>query len=233
MSKDIENIDSLEDFENLEKELNEDKIVDEELSKDDIGFSSNQEGILKEIGKIDLEIEQLKSSAVNEDEFYDNLDSLLSDEEKYLAEEDSKAYLKLIDKKKKEFFESKSNDKKIEELEEQKRDLELQNQIEIGLKAVTKLYKDYNHDDMEIFFKRKLNQDERDEILQNSKTTFDVFKMTYEKYLEKNGKKLEVKSVEAPNIPNMNKIIKESIKDRNIDMIDSEDEKYKKALGVG
>ena len=113
-----------------------------------------------------------------------------------------------------------------------KKELELRNAIEIGVLEVTKLYKDYNHIEMQTFYNKKLSKEEQEEILNTSKTTFEVFKKTHEKYLEKNGKSKDIKNTPAPNTPDFTKVIKEPMKNNHISQIDSEDEKYKKALGV-
>lgn len=237
----MEDIKELESIEQIEKEItaennNETKPAEEknkETSENkNITLTSVQHDILKEITKIDLDIEKLQETSVNEDEFYEKLDDLLTDEEKYLQEENPKAYLKLVDSKKKEFLKTNSNEEKIKELSDKKKDLELKNAIEAGVVEVTKIYKDYNHDDMALFYKNKLNKEEQEEIISNSSDMTDVFKKTYEKYLEKNGKIAEVKNTPAPNTPDLSTVNKQSIKPNQINLIDSEEEKYKKGLGV-
>jgi len=199
--------------------------------KNEITITEKQANIIQELAKIDVQLEELDKATINEDEFYNNLNDVLSEEEKYLQDENIKEYLKIVEKKRKEFIKSKSNDSLKEELLKKKKDLELDNAIEDGRIKITKIYKDYNHDEMANFYKQKLTQEEKDEIEQTSKNTFDVFKKTYEKYLEKTGSKVELKSTKAPNTPHLKNIVKQSIKNQ-IDELDSEDEKYKKALGV-
>jgi len=228
----------LEDIEAVEQSLStkdeniQTQETKEAMDEDEtIVVTPNQQDIVKQIAKIDVQLEELEKSTINEDEFYNSLDDVLSEEEKYLQDENIKEYLKIVDKKRKEFIKSKSNDSLKFELEQKKKDLELENAIEDGRIKVSKLYKDYNHEAMENFYRQKLTQEEKDEILQSAKTTYDVFKKTYEKYLEKTGSQIELKSTKAPNIPNLKNIVKQSIKNQ-IDEIDSEDERYKKALGV-
>ena len=84
---------------------------------------------------------------------------------KIFTRRESKRISKLVDKKKSEYIASKSNDSKRNDLLEKKKDLELKNAIEDGLLQVTKMYKDYNHEEMQTFFSKKLNQEEKDEIL--------------------------------------------------------------------
>jgi hypothetical protein len=50
--------------------------------------------------------------------------------------------------------------------------------------------------------------------------------------LEKSGKKVEIKNTPPPNTIDMSKVQKQPIKANQISEIDSEEEKYKKALGV-
>jgi hypothetical protein len=125
-----------------------------------------------------------------------------------------------------------TNEAQKNALLEQKKDLELKNAIEIGVMEVTAIYKDYNHTEMQTFWNKKLNKEEQDEILTNAKSTAEVFKKTHEKFLEKSGKKVEIKNTPPPNTIDMSKVQKQPIKANQISEIDSEEEKYKKALGV-
>ncbi len=228
--------DELENFENVEKELGNNPIPAIEEEKDsnskNITVTPVQQDIIKELAKIDIELEALEKVTIDEDEFYEKLDELLTDEEKYMQENEPKEYLKLIDSKKKEYLKNNSNDDKRNILLEQKKDLELKNAIEVGVVEVTAIYKDYKHLDMQSFFNNKLTKEEQKEILNSSKTTTDVFKKTYEQYLSKNGKSLEIKNNPLPNTPDLSKVTKQSIKPTQISAIDSEEEKYKKGLGV-
>ena len=228
----IEN--EIKDIDNLDKEINgenQESNIDDN-STNSIVVTQTQQEIMKEIAKIDVELEQLDSTQINDDEFYDSLDETLTDEEKYLQEENPKEFLKLVDKKKREYIASKSNESKKNDLLEKKKDLELKNAIEDGLLQVTKMYKDYNHEEMQTFFSKKLNQEEKDEILNTSKSTFEVFRKTHEKYLEKNGKNKDIKNTPPPNTPDLKNVIKQPIKGEQINNINSEEERYKKALGV-
>lgn len=226
----------LEEVENLEQEFSSEnqttKANDEDSQPKNIVVTPVQQDIIKELAKIDIELNNLEGNTIGEDEFYDNLDEILTDEEKYLQEENPKEYLKLIDSKKQEFFKNNSHEEKKNILLEQKKDLELKNAIEVGVVETTAIYKDYNHIEMQTFWNKKLNKEEQDEILGSSTSTTEVFKKTYEKYLEKSGKKLEIKSTPAPNTPDLSKVIKQPIKANQIDEIDNDNEKYKRGLGV-
>lgn len=191
-----------------------------------------QQEIIKELTKIDIELESLEKVSVDEDAFYDQLDESLTDEEKYLQEENPKAYLKLVDSKKKEFLKNNSNEEKKNTLLEQKKELELKNAIEVGITEVTAIYKNYNHIEMQSFYTKKLTKEEQEEIISSSSSTTDIFKKTYEKYLNKNGKSAEIKNTPAPNTPDLSKVTKQSIKGNHISEIDSDEEKYKRGLGV-
>lgn len=95
----IEN--EIKDIDNLDKEINgenQEPNIDDN-STNSIVVTQTQQEIMKEIAKIDVELEQLDSTKINDDEFYDSLDETLTDEEKYLQEENPKEFLKLVDKK--------------------------------------------------------------------------------------------------------------------------------------
>lgn len=226
----------IQEVENLEQEFSSEnqttKINNEENESKNIIVTPAQQDIIKELAKIDIELGNLENVSINEDDFYDKLDDLLTDEEKYLQEENPKKYLKLVDAKKQEFFKNNSNEEKKNILLEQKKDLELKNAIEVGVVEVTAIYKDYKHLEMQDFWNKKLNKEEQDEILNSSNSTTEVFKKTYEKFLEKSGKKIEIKNTPVPNTPDLSKVIKQSIKATQISEIDSDEEKYKRGLGV-
>ena len=228
--KEIQEVESLE--QEFASENQTTKTNDEDNQSKNIVVTPVQQDIIKELAKIDIELGNLENSSINEDEFYDKLDEILTDEEKYLLEEKPKQYHKLIDIKKKEFLKNNSNEEKKNVLLEQKKDLELKNAIEVGVVEVTAIYKDYNHIEMQTFWNKKLNKEEQDEILSSSTSTTEVFKKTHEKYLEKSGKKAEIKNTPVPNTPDLSKVIKQSIKPTQISEIDSDEEKYKRGLGV-
>ena len=228
----------VEAFDGLEQELKENPSSEQQEQKEDNSQTKNlvvtpaQQDIMKELAKIDIELEGLEKVTIDEDAFYDQLDESLTDEEKYLQEEKPKEFLKLIDKKKKEFLKNNSNEDKKNILLEQKKDLELKNAIEVGITEVTAIYKDYNNAEMQSYFNNKLTKEEQKEIMNSSQSTTDVFKKTYESYLNKNGKSAEIKNNPAPNTPDLSKVIKQTVKPNQIDNIDSDEEKYKRGLGV-
>lgn len=226
----VEEIDAVEQEFTTNSQTSENPSNEEQTKN--IIVTPAQQDILKEITKIDIELEALEKTTVNEDEFYDKLDDILTPEEKYLQEDNPKEYLKVIDAKKKEYIQNNTNEAQKNALLEQKKDLELKNAIEIGVMEVTAIYKDYNHTEMQTFWNKKLNKEEQDEILTNAKSTAEVFKKTHEKFLEKSGKKVEIKNTPPPNTIDMSKVQKQPIKANQISEIDSEEEKYKKALGV-
>jgi hypothetical protein len=84
----------------------------------------------KEIVKLDLQIEQLQAKSVDMDAFYANIDDHLSEEEQALEFEDKSSYMKLINKKAKEYEEKNSNTTAINELVEKKAELEKAKQAE-------------------------------------------------------------------------------------------------------
>ncbi len=228
----------IETLDNLEKEFTDNSTLENQTENENNTQSKNlvvtpvQQDIIKELTKIDIELENLEKTTIDEDAFYDTLDDILTDEEKYLQEENPKKYLKLIDSKKQEFFKNNSNEDKKNILLDQKKDLELKNAIEIGITEVTAIYKNYNHIEMQSFYNQKLNKEEQEVILKNSNNTTEVFLKTYEKYLEKNGKAAEIKNTPVPNTPDLSKVIKQTVKPSQINDIDSDEEKYKRGLGV-
>ena len=205
---------------------------DTDVEGNTIEITHKQQEISKQIAIIDNEIDSLSKVTVNEDDFYENIDELLTDEDRYLQEENPKEYLKVVDKKKKEYLDSKSNKEVIAQKQKERDDLQYQSDIEDGIKNVTKVYKDYSHEESAKFFATKLSKEQQEEIYKKSATFADVFKLTHEKYLEANGKKPEVKNTEAPNTIDLSKVTQTSLKNKDILAIDSEDEKYSKALGV-
>lgn len=227
-----------ETLNDLEKEFTDNSTLENQTENENNTQSKNlvvtpvQQDIIKELTKIDIELENLEKTTIDEDAFYDTLDDILTDEEKYLQEENPKKYLKLIDSKKQEFFKNNSNEDKKNILLDQKKDLELKNAIEIGITEVTAIYKNYNHIEMQSFYNQKLNKEEQEVILKNSNNTTEVFLKTYEKYLEKNGKAAEIKNTPVPNTPDLSKVIKQTVKPSQINDIDSDEEKYKRGLGV-
>lgn len=230
----------LADLENLEKDVNTENTsnneeVNEEKNAETVNntieITPKQQELSKQIAIIDNEIDSLKKVVISEDDFYDNIDDILTDEDRYLQEENPKEYLKVVDKKKKEYLESKSNGAEIEKKEKEKAELQYQSDIEDGIKDVTKVYKDYNHTESAKFFATKLSKEQQEEIYKKSANFGEVFKFTHEKYLEANGKQTEIKSQKAPATVNLNNVAQTPLKNKDIIAIDSEDEKYSKALG--
>ncbi|MDX9744789.1 MAG: hypothetical protein RBT59_13285 [Arcobacteraceae bacterium] len=226
----------IDDLENLEKDVSTGNTSNNEEENtqtisNTIEVTPKQQEITKQIAIIDNEIETLSKVTISEDDFYDNIDDILTDEDRYLQEENPKEYLKVVDKKKKEYLESKSNGAEIEKKEKEKADLQYASDIEDGLKYVTKIYKDYNHNQSAEFFATKLSKEQQEEIYKKSADFGEVFKFAHEKYLEANGKQAEIKNQKAPTTINLNNITQTSLKNKDIIAIDSEDEKYSKALG--
>jgi len=230
----IATLEELANDANTENTSNNEEVNKEthtQTTNNTIEITPKQQEITKQIAIIDNEIDSLKKVTVSIDDFYDNIDDILTDEDRYLQEENPKEYLKVIDKKRKEYFESKANSAEIEKKEKEKAELQYQSDIEDGIKDVTKVYKDYNHTESAKFFASKLSKEQQEEIYKKSANFGEVFKFTHEKYLETNGKQAEIKSQKAPATVNLNNITQTSLKNKDIISIDSEDEKYSKALG--
>jgi Flp pilus assembly protein CpaB len=90
----VEEIDAVEQEFTTNSQTSENPSNEEQTKN--IIVTPAQQDILKEITKIDIELEALEKTTVNEDEFYDKLDDILTPEEKYLQEDNPKEYLKVI-----------------------------------------------------------------------------------------------------------------------------------------
>ncbi len=219
------------------KDANKDKneVVKDKLKEDkkpENVLSSKQTDILKQSAVLEKEIEDLEKVSVNEDEFYEKLDDILTDEEAYLKETDEAAYLKLVAQKRDKWIEENSNSKVINDKKEQLRTLEIQNAVETGIQEVTKIYPEYNHEQMSEFSKKELTLKEQEEINNKAENFFDVFKLVHEKYLEKSGKpNPTIKTTPPPPTPKTDDIKQENLKAGDIEEINSADEKYKNAMG--
>ena len=79
--KEIQEVESLE--QEFASENQTTKTNDEDNQSKNIVVTPVQQDIIKELAKIDIELGNLENSSINEDEFYDKLDEILTDEEKY------------------------------------------------------------------------------------------------------------------------------------------------------
>ncbi|MFW9625375.1 MAG: hypothetical protein ACMV1K_01420 [Sulfurospirillum sp.] len=197
-----------------------------------IMMTNEQVKIQSEIIKLDSKIDKLKEdSSVNTDDFYNHLEDYLSDEEQQLEIEDRPAYLKLISKKEKEFIAKHSNNDEIRALEERKSDFENMNRIQEGILEVTRAFPEYNHEKMMAFFKEELSAKEQHKIYEASQNFADVYKNTYQTYLERNPS--NIRKGTSSTLPNVNNARRQSITTGEInDGLESEEEKLKSALGL-
>lgn len=185
----------------------------------------------KEIAKLDVQIEALSGSTVDAEEFYDNLETHLSEEEQALEFSDKSAYMKLVSKKAKEYEAAQSKQGEINNLLEQKKELELVYERQSAIVEVTAKYPHYDHEKVLNFFMKKLSADEQDEITQASKSYADVYEHTYKKYVAANPTNIHTQK--TPNIPNVSNVRKQSVNNSTIDNgFTSHDAQLKQALGL-
>ena len=228
-----ENTDTKDDKSEDAKADEKDTKKDEDKKPVVSGVSDRQKEIIKEVGILEKEIEQLEEQELDENEFYENLDDILTEEEQYLEDDNKAAYLKVVDKKKTEWIEKHSKAKEIEDKKESINKLQIEDGIEEGLKEVVSIYPEYDHKEMATFSQMELTTKERDEIDAKATSFADVFKLTYEKYLEKSGKQNPtIKDTKAPATPKPDEVNQTTIKDDEIDELNTEDEAYRDALGL-
>lgn len=185
----------------------------------------------KEIAKLDVQIEALSGSTVNVEEFYDNLETHLSEEEQALEFSDKSAYMKLVSKKAKEYEAAQSKQGEINKLLEQKKELELVYDRQSAIMEVTAKYPQYDHEKVLNFFMNELSRSEQDKITQASKSYADVYENTYKKYIATSPTNIHTQK--APNIPNVSNIRKQSVNNSTIDNgFTSHDAQLKQALGL-
>lgn len=205
----------------------------EEVSPEskNVTLTPEQVDINNEIAKIDVKLENLEKSEVNLDDFYATLESTLSDDEVQLEFDDKPAYLKIVDKKAKEYVKEHSNVDEIKNLSDKKSELEGIYQRQEGIKAVTQKYPAYNHEIVSDFFANKLTKEEQAKIFDGAQNYEDVYENTYKKYLEKNPVNIEKST--TPDIPDVNSVRKQSVNTNEIkDGFKDEDEQLQEALGL-
>lgn len=187
--------------------------------------------LISSLAKIDAKIETLQNSPVSTDEFYSSLDTLLDDKEKELEYENKIEYLKLIEKKKKEFIKSKSNDEELNELLEQKEQHEEASKRVAGIQEVLAKYPEFDFEATQGYFHDDLTKKEQHEIMSKAESYADVYRLTYEKYKKINP--VKVPNQKPPNIPNVNNARKKEANPKTITQeFKSEDELTKEALGL-
>jgi len=185
----------------------------------------------KEIAKIEVKIEELKSKSVDTESFYDNLETHLSEEEQALEFEDKSAYMKLIAKKAKEFEEKHSPATEVSALEAQKIELEKVLARQNAITSVIAKYPTFDYEKVMEFFDNKLSKEQQQSIYNQSQSYEDVYEKTFVLFAESN--KMNIKSQKPPQYPNVNTARKQAASNKEIDDgMSSDDQKLANALGL-
>lgn len=194
-------------------------------------LSQSQNDVEKEIIRIDMQIEALSGATVDMEKFYDTIEEHLTAEEQDLEFSDKSAYMKVLHKKAQEFEKSNSKEKEVQELKDQKKELEGMKSRQSAIIEVSKKYPDYNHESLMEFFNNDLSKKDQDAILSASSSYEEVYENTYKKYREAFPK--NIKTTPPPNIPNINNTRKTDVKSDDVDNgFTSNDEKLQAALGL-
>ena len=194
-------------------------------------IAKEKQSVDKEIIKLDVKIEELSSASVDMEEFYQNLETHLSDEEQELEFSDKPAYMKLIAQKAREYESSNSNQEKLNELIAQKEELERTQERQSAILEVSQKFPDYNHEEILTYFNDKLSKEEQQKIYDASSSYSDVYENTYKKYRESNP--ANITSKKAPDIPNVNNVRRTTANNADVDDgFTSSDEKLQAALGL-
>lgn len=193
--------------------------------------TEDQNNIVKDILKIDIQIEALENQEVDISDFYNNLEEELSEEEQQLEFTDKSAYMKAVAKKAKEFEDKKSPSAAIEELKATKKELTATHERQAALSSVIAKYPDFSYDSVFEFFDKKLTKEQQEAIYNESTSFTDVYEKAYLSYAKSN--KSNIQQQEAPMIPDVNNVRRQFVDDKTIDDgLTSEEQRLKDALGL-
>lgn len=185
----------------------------------------------KEIAKIEIKIDELKSKTPDTESFYDNLETHLSEEEQALEFEDKSAYMKLIAQKAKEYETKNSPALELEELEAQKIELEKVLQRQDAITQIVAKYPTFDYEKVFAFFENDLSKAQQESIYEQSNSYEDVYEKTFILFAERN--KINIKSQKVPQLPNVNNARKQAPSNREIDEgMSSDEQKLASALGL-
>lgn len=181
----------------------EDKVPHaEEIDKDNplaVQFQAEQKELIKL--QIELEAATEANKNINDDDFYDNLSEILSEEVKELKYLDEKKYFKELTKAKDAWIKQQQKDTAV--LQHKYLTLQTHSNITGAVIKMTEQFPDYNHEVISNFVKRELSEEQREAML-SSVSAGDFFgqmKKAYEMFSKKKGLKIEKKN--APKIPNL------------------------------
>ncbi|WP_456403222.1 hypothetical protein [Hydrogenimonas sp.] len=183
-----------------------------------------------EIAKLEARIELLKEKQPDMGDFYAKIDTYLSEEELALRfDEDQSAYIEAVEKAKEKFLSEHSVDDEVAKLTEELEAKRKEAQVIDAVRSVVSEYPDYDHQLIGDFFQNDLTRREQEEIQANAKDYADFFRGVYKKWKERNPG--SVKTVQAPNIPDMSKAAKESAGAKAGEMFGDEEKEYLAAVG--
>jgi hypothetical protein len=205
--------------------------ISEVKTSDPEPFVENQNEIIKDIAKIEVKIEELKNSHVDEEDFYNHIDDYLTEDEAALEFEDKPSYMKIVAVKRKEYETKHSNADELKKLEDEKKELENVHSRSTAIIEVSHKYPDFNYEKIQNFFENKLSKEQQSKIYEQSKSYYDVYVHTYKMFIDVNPS--QIKDEKVPNIPNLNNVRKQAIPNKAIsDGLVSDDQKLRNALGI-
>lgn len=194
-------------------------------------LTDEQINIQKDITKIDIQIEELEKQTVDVEDFYNNIDTHLSEDEQALEFENKPKYMKIVNEKLLEFQKQKSNTKELESLKEQKEELNRVYERQGAIAQVSAKHPQFDYEKVHEFFTTELSKKEQDKIYEDASSYADVYELAFKKMIEQNPKNIQQER--APNIPDVSKVSKTQPKHKDTDdgLLD-EDAQLAAALGL-
>ncbi len=219
---------------NNSNDSGKEEIKDEafETAKDSTGGKFDTLTIVQEVAKLEAKIENIKSSTLNENDFYKNLNNYLTDDEKQLRfEDDQTKYIQAVNVAKEKWQKENSVDTANDEamLEKAKGALVIAQAIDTILKDAN--YKDFNFVKLQDFYHNKLTKEEQSKLDKGSskENLSEYFKKIHDEYKKRNPKK--VKNVEAPNIPDVSNASRTAVEDANEIKKEQDNKKHLEKIG--
>jgi len=215
-----------------EEPKKDDELKTFESAAESTGGKFDTDTLIAASAKLEATIESLEANTPNEEEFYKNLDNLLSEDEKQLVFNDDKTeYFKAVDKHKQEFLSSSKVDttKQKQELKVIQDNLAISKAIDTVLKDPD--YKDFNFVELQRFYTEDLSGKEQKALDEGTtkENLPDALKKMYNLYKTKNP--LNIKKSDNPGIPDTSNISKTSIEDKQEIENKKADEKYRNSVG--
>lgn len=223
---DKDTVDALDD-----KEVEDNTVIPSD-TVDTVALAiQDQNEITKDILKIDIQIEALNKADVDMDDFYANIETILTEDEQALEFENKSQYMKLVAQKAKAYEVLHSNDTALAQLQKQKQELENTHERSVAISQVSSKYPDFDYEKVFTFFENKLTKEQQRSIGEKSKSYLEVYENTYKMFIEANPSEIDNKK--TPNIPNLNNVRKQNLASDAIDNgFISDDDKLRAALGI-